>query len=183
MRTSGPDNLNPWMDRAARGDREAFGCLALAAQDRLFRFALAQGLYAADASEAVQETLLRVFARRSAWRPGADAQGWLLGFAMNVIREMRRRRRPRGLDAELLQDAQAHPPPEPEADEVDLKELAEALEALPPRQREAVACRYLREMTGRQTAEAMGCAEGTVRATLTAAMHKLRQRMRRKTHD
>ncbi len=59
-------DLSDLMDRAASGDQAVFGALATAVQDDLFRFALAQGLTAADAAEAVQETLLRAFERRRA---------------------------------------------------------------------------------------------------------------------
>ena len=50
----------------------------------------------------------------------------------------------------------------------------EAIQRLPPRQREAVACRYLRQMSIRRTAEAMGCAEGTVKSAVSAALERLR---------
>ena len=53
------------------------------------------------------------------------------------------------------------------------------MDALPDRQREAVACRYLRGMTVRETAQAMSVAEGTVKAAVFAALEGLRKAMRR----
>ena len=44
------------MDIASSGDQAAFGQLALAVQDQLYRFGLAHGLHDADAADAVQET-------------------------------------------------------------------------------------------------------------------------------
>ena len=167
------------MDRAAGGEEASFGDLARQVQDELFRFALAQGLRRADAAEAVQEALLRAWLRRGRWRPGADATAWLYGFTMNVVRELRRKRRrdgPSGLD---LSDFAG---PEPSgADDAELARLPEHLAALPPRQREAVACRYLRQMSVRDTAAAMGCAEGTVKAAVFAGLRNLRAAMRQAT--
>lgn len=164
------------MDAAAAGDGGSFSLLAGAAQDELFRFALAQGLRWADAAEAVQETLLRAYRLRARWQ-GGDAAAWLCGIAMNVVREQRRRLKRRGevgLDESLLAGAAAGD----EAAEIDPRQIPLAMESLSDRQREAIACRYLRQMSVRQTAEAMGCAEGTVKATLHAALAAVRKKMR-----
>jgi RNA polymerase sigma factor (sigma-70 family) len=49
-----------------------------------------------------------------------------------------------------------------------------ALAQLPLRQRAAVVLRYLGGLTVPEVAEAMGCAEGTVKATLHQALRRLR---------
>jgi RNA polymerase sigma-70 factor (ECF subfamily) len=170
------------MDRAAAGEDGAFARLAEAVQDDLFRFAVAHGLAAADSAEAVQETLLRAYRARRRWRTGSDAVAWLYGIALNVVREFHRRlrrRRSRGpanvdpavLAAIATDGSRADPPA------ADLAALATALAGLPARQREAVSCRYLRRLSVRDTAAAMGCAEGTVKATVSAAMNNLRKRL------
>jgi RNA polymerase sigma-70 factor (ECF subfamily) len=53
----------------------------------------------------------------------------------------------------------------------------EAVAELPSRQREAIACRYLRRMSIKETAEAMGCAEGTVKSAVSAALERMRDIM------
>lgn len=165
------------MDRASSGDEAAFGKLARSVQDDLFRFALAQLFRRADAAEAVQETLLRAYERRDRWRRGADAVAWLYGIAMNVVRELARKRRrvpAGGIDLDLFATARDE---DDGSDEADLARLTAHLAELPARQREAVTCRFLRQMSVRQTAEAMGCAEGTVKAAVFAALKKLRKAM------
>jgi RNA polymerase sigma-70 factor (sigma-E family) len=52
--------------------------------------------------------------------------------------------------------------------------VAAGLAGLPPRQRAAVVLRHLAGLSLRETAEAMGCAEGTVKSTLHAALAALR---------
>jgi len=176
-----PDvDIDALMDRASSGDAEAFATVAQATQDELFRFCLAHGLGRADAAEAVQETLLRAYRGRRRWRRGGSAWAWLAGIAMNVAREARRKRRREvgSLDADVLAAAAAAPDATADRNEQRrdrLRRLAEAIEALGPRQREAVVCRYLLRMSVRQTAAAMGCATGTVKATVSAALAKLRR--------
>jgi RNA polymerase sigma-70 factor (sigma-E family) len=53
----------------------------------------------------------------------------------------------------------------------------EALLELPVRQRAAVVLRYYEDLTEAQTAEAMGCAVGTVKSQVSAALSKLRERL------
>jgi len=177
------------MDRAASGDDGAFGSLALAVQGDLYRFALAHGLKQADAAESVQETFLRAYRMRKSWRVGGDALGWLYGIAMNVVREFHRRnhRRPaEGLELDSLTGAEYErpgavgqgngPPAGHESDrEARRRLLVDALVKLPPRQQEAVSCRYLLEMSLRETADVMGCAEGTVKASVFAGLENLRK--------
>lgn len=184
--------ISELMDRASSGDDGAFADLADALQDRLYRFALAHLLHWADAAEAVQETLLRAYRRRGDWKGGSDAWSWFAGIAMNVVRECRRRRKRPEARLQTAADAadpgdnlaaagsrpasQAGPPALVELGE-DLDRLAGAIARLPDRQREALTCRHLRQMSVRETAQAMGCAEGTVKATVAAAMQQLRTMM------
>lgn len=173
------------MDRASCGDDGAFACLAAQVQDSLYRFALAHLLNGADAAESVQETLLRAYRGRRGWKAGADPWSWLFGIAMNVVREaLRKRRRQVALElpgqepngATLRGDRDAQPGPAAQAERVeDLDRLAGAIALLPPRQREALTCRHLGQMSVRDTAQAMGCAEGTVKAAVSAAMNSLRK--------
>jgi RNA polymerase sigma-70 factor (sigma-E family) len=55
--------------------------------------------------------------------------------------------------------------------------LWEALLELPVRQRAAVVLRYYEDLTEAQTADAMGCAIGTVKSQVSAALAKLRERL------
>ena len=182
-----PDNvdISNLMDRALSGDDGAFGELSLVSQDELLRFALAHGLSFADSAEATQEALLRAYRARRRWRAGSSVMPWLYAIAMNVVREIdRKRRREAGsMDPNLLAgvlEASSTPTDSSEAEThtARLRQLAAAIQTLPPRQREAVACRFLRRMSERDTAAAMGCAEGTVKATVHTALKGLRDKLK-----
>jgi RNA polymerase sigma-70 factor (sigma-E family) len=52
-----------------------------------------------------------------------------------------------------------------------------ALQDLPPRQRAALVLRFYEDLTEAQTAEAMGCAVGTVKSQVSAGLKKLRDQL------
>jgi RNA polymerase sigma factor (sigma-70 family) len=59
--------------------------------------------------------------------------------------------------------------------QVDARQaLLGALDRLPPRQRAVVVLRYFADQTEAQTAEAMGCSVGTVKAHAAKALARLR---------
>lgn len=100
----------------ARGDRAAFDPVF----ERLwplFRGFAGRCLPPADAEDAAQEALLRVFSRASEFDAGRDALSWALGVAAWQIRTIRtrtRRRREDGTGA-LRESADLRPSPEDEA--------------------------------------------------------------------
>jgi RNA polymerase sigma factor (sigma-70 family) len=176
--------INVLMDEVSSGHEAAFGQLAGAVQDELYRLALAHGLRRDDAAEAVQEALLRAYAGRYSWRKGAEVMPWLCGIAVNVVREYyRKARRRKAVSLEVTGYEGGGAAKAEEADDEsfsadELDRLQQAVADLPVRQREAVACRYLRRMSIRETAQAMGCAEGTVKSAVFAALETLRRRLR-----
>ncbi|MBI5722375.1 MAG: RNA polymerase sigma factor [Planctomycetes bacterium] len=177
-----PELSGRLMDRCLAGEESAFGELALMVQDDLYRFALAHGLNCHDAADATQETLLRAYNKRLSWQAGRHAPAWLYGFAMNVVREFRRKAGRRGLTGldpavlDGLEDRRPETNAGHDADAADRQKLlAEAIGRLPERQREALACRFLQGLDVSQTAAAMGCAEGTVKAAVFAAIENLRK--------
>ena len=76
--------------RLADGDRAAFDPVFARLWPLLRAFA-ARHLPAADAEDAAQRALLRLFERASEFDPGRDALAWALGVAAWEIRTLRRR--------------------------------------------------------------------------------------------
>ncbi|MEO1686604.1 MAG: sigma-70 family RNA polymerase sigma factor, partial [Pseudomonadota bacterium] len=151
------DEDDALMARAAAG--EAAAADVLIARHAPRALALARGMLrdAAEAEDVAQEAMLRLWRQAPSWRAGeARVSTWLHRVVSNLaIDRMRRRRR--------LSD---EPAPEREDESPGaLDRLAEAdrraalqaaLDALPERQRAALALRHFAELSNPEIAERLG---------------------------
>jgi len=167
------------LERAARGDAEAFASLFRRRQADVYRFALhmtASPSIADDVTQDVFLTVMREAGRYEAQR--ATVIAWLCGIARNHVR--RRLERDRMLqpfdedessdegivdmtrvdDGNLLEDL---------TKAESLEALHRAVLSLPVRYREALVLCDLQELTYAEAAVAVGCAIGTVRSRLHRA--------------
>jgi RNA polymerase sigma-70 factor (sigma-E family) len=123
---------------------------------------LASLLGADDPEDTVQEAFARLHRRRVPLREPGSAAAYLRVTVCNLVRNRRRHLR----IARLRQP----PPPDPHvaAEQTVLvkeshRELIEALERLPARQREALVLRFWLDLSEREIAEAMGVSPGSVK--------------------
>ncbi|HYL06782.1 MAG TPA: sigma-70 family RNA polymerase sigma factor [Thermoanaerobaculia bacterium] len=86
--------LQRHLERLADGDRDAFHPVFVRLWPLLRGFA-ARCLPWAEAEDAAQEALVRVFTRAAAFDRGREALPWVLAIAANEIRTARQRRRRR----------------------------------------------------------------------------------------
>ena len=118
----------------------------------------------ADRDDVVQEALSRAWRKRATFDAGRGTPAaWLAAIVAGEARRARARTKP---SLELVDAAV-------EDTRRDL-DLERAVERLPARQREAVDLHYFAGLTVVETAAAMGCAEGTVKSTLSDARGRLR---------
>lgn len=126
-----------------------------------------------DAWDLTQETLARMGERWGRSRfdePGAYARTVMVRLNIDRIRRLRRELPiPGGSRAERAT-----------VDFVDETSpwLVEALATLTPRQRTALALRYVEDLDVRTIAERMGCSQGTVKSQLSRGTERLRQHAR-----
>jgi RNA polymerase sigma-70 factor (sigma-E family) len=120
------------------------------------------------AEDATQEAFMQAFRKWRTVRAMARPGSWVLVVAINADR---RRWRRTAEEQELVQELVAA---EDHAAAVTTAiAVHEALARLTTRQRAAVVLRYLSDLPVKDIADALGCAEGTVRATLHQALSKL----------
>ncbi|MBL8777149.1 MAG: sigma-70 family RNA polymerase sigma factor [Acidimicrobiales bacterium] len=125
----------------------------------------------AVAEELAQETLVRVWERWSQVAETRDPDAWMWRVAINLSRSSWRRsmaerralRRAGGLRVRV-----------PEAPTALDEDLLAAVRSLPERQRRAVVLRHVVDLPVAVVAEAMGCADGTVRALTHQGLERLR---------
>ena len=169
------------LQRARRGDRAAQAVLLRGLQDAWYR--LCRTLLRDDelARDATQETALRVLRKLPVFQGQSTLKTWSMGIALNVVREIQRSQaRPAALDGRQLAGLQRRPlPPEDSAQRSESDELLRStLRDLSDRQREAIVLRFFEDLTVEQTAVAMNCAPGTVKATVHQALRILRDKLR-----
>lgn len=134
------------------------------------RLAAALTLIARDreqARDAAAEACARALERWNRVQTMASPDGWAYRVGLNVLRRLHRRA---AFEQRLLRRLR----PEPSTDPVEINEaLWSAVRALPERQREAIALRYVLDLEQHEVAEAMGVRPGTVASTLHAARAQL----------
>jgi RNA polymerase sigma factor (sigma-70 family) len=129
----------------------------------------------ADAEDAFQAAFL-VLVRRATRAAAHPALGpWLHRVAFLTARNLARANRRRAAVAgPLPRDV---PAPDP-TDQADARlDLDAALSSLSERHRTAVVLCHLQGLSRKEAADRLGCAEGTLSATLAAALKKLRARL------
>jgi RNA polymerase sigma-70 factor (ECF subfamily) len=121
------ERLQALMVRLADGDRAAFAPLHATVGPLVRRFAARALAGSADADDAAQVALLKIFSRASEFDAERDALAWVLGVVAFECRTFRqRRRRMRESAVTVVPDvASDAPDPETLAIERDLGEAAE----------------------------------------------------------
>jgi RNA polymerase sigma-70 factor (ECF subfamily) len=165
--------------RAARdGDERAFEEIMLASERRVALLAWRILGDAEEVKEATQETFLRVFRHLRRFDEQLDFFGWLFRIAVNVCRDIEKRRRRRWIFApadegmSVVSNARS-------ADEVleaqdDVALLTRAIDALPSKERLAVILREVQELPTEEVAAILGSSQATVRVQVSKARAKLR---------
>jgi RNA polymerase sigma factor (sigma-70 family) len=126
----------------------------------------------AEAQDVVQATFEIALKRGHTLRDRGLLRAWLLTIATRqALRHVKRRRLFRSW-VPLVHDVAAVGP---ERDE--LMVLRTALRGLPPRVRAAIALHYLEGYSVRETAEAMGVSENTIKTQLKNGLARLRREL------
>jgi len=122
------------------------------------------------AEEITQEAFFQTLKRWPKVSVLDHPEGWTMVVALNKGRDFHRRRARHEAKQALLvhqPDAQSG-----ERHVEDRMMVSTLLEGIPDRQRQALLLRYITQLTIPEIAVVMGCAEGTVKATLHAALAK-----------
>lgn len=170
------------LDRAAAGDREAFGCVVERHRGPALRFAYA--MVGDDAEDVVQDAFVKAHRALPRFRRGAPFRPWLLAIVAN---EARNRRRSAGRAGALaLRVASRRDPglegPEDRAISLDQRRrLLRAVAALDDRDREIVALRFFAGLNEAEAAAALGSPVGTAKSRLSRALVRLRTTLEEET--
>jgi RNA polymerase sigma-70 factor (sigma-E family) len=127
------------------------------------------------AEDVAQETMVRVWERWPAVRQAASPEAWAWRVALNLTTSRFRRRAAERRAHDRLHDRQPVSGDQP--DEADRLAVRAAVADLPERQRAALVLRYYADLPVAAVAEALGCAEGTVKSLTHQAVAALRRQL------
>lgn len=161
--------------RVAEGDPAAVRALVARKLPRLISLGQRMLGETAEAEDMAQEAFLRVWKQAPRWKPGvARFDTWLHRVALNLCYDRLRRRR------EVVTDAPPEtvdPAPSAERD-LETKDaaarVAEAVKALPDRQREAIVLCHYQELGNIEAAAVMGVSVEALESLLGRGRRTLR---------
>lgn len=174
------------LERARRGDVEAWSRLYQEHFDRVFRHIAYLTGDTGAAEDLVQETFARAFVGLGAFEGRGSFSGWLRGIAVNIVRTHWRSRyrgdRARDRLEQMSQDAPIGADADPESGHLRQRRaevLLAVLEGLPAQLREAFVLCDLQEVPVQQAAAELGVSPGNLRVRATRARAKIREELAR----
>jgi RNA polymerase sigma-70 factor (ECF subfamily) len=168
--------------RVLRGDKQQFALLVARYQSGLYRHAVSMVLDHDVASDMVQETLVRAYARLSTCRDHDRFRAWLFQMLRNRCLDHLKDVRRRNVSLERALDV-PDPAEEPVAqmERTRLRgEIVRALEQLPDAQREAFLMHYVEELPYETMAELLGASVSALKMRVLRARDTLGAILRNK---
>lgn len=166
--------------QAQQGDVSAYEALVRQYQDVAFRVAYIIVGEEAEAEDATQMAFVKAYTALPRVKPGAPFRPWLLAIVGNEARNRRMAVSRRARLALRLAQSQRSAGAAPSAERVALgserrRELLEAVESLPERDRLVIQARYFLDLSEGEMAAMLGCRPGTVKSRLSRALTRLRR--------
>lgn len=169
---NGDLQMEELMMAAKSGDAESFLKLMDGQKARLYRIARTYLNNEQDALDALQEASFRAYRGIAKLKDTVLFETWLTRILLNCCNDEYRRRKRRGLFAQIKMIGASQPS---FSSGSDLKvTLEEAVRELPARQKEIIILKYIQQYTLTEIAVIMGCPEGTVKTGLHKALGRLR---------
>ncbi len=172
------------VERAKRGDREAFAVLVRKYQKRVYATAFHIMGNHGDADDVAQDAFIRAFRGLHGFDGRADLFTWLYRIVVNVaLNHVRARKRNAaepldvGGHAERTRPAPGIDPARSAEARAEARRVLEAVATLSPTLRVTLVLAAVEEMPYKQIAETMDCPEGTVAWRVNQARKLLRQKL------
>ncbi|RCX16524.1 RNA polymerase RpoE-like sigma-24 subunit [Anaerobacterium chartisolvens] len=175
------------LEKAKKGDVEAFEQLIAGYQKRVFNIALKMIGNPEDASELAQETFIRVFKSIGKFKEESLFSTWIYRIATNIcLDELRKRKGKKeiSLDEDIkLENGEVSrqiedtgPSPEAVAERNELRrKVNDAIGLLTEEHRLVIIMRDIQGFSYEEIAKITGCPEGTVKSRINRARQSLKQ--------
>jgi RNA polymerase sigma-70 factor (ECF subfamily) len=175
------------VERARRGDALAYKAIVEKYQNRVYQLTYGVLRNQEDASDVTQDAFVKAYRSLDTFR-GGSFYTWLFRVAMNLAIDLSRKRKRRGehegYDDDIGADEDYEGPvtvsvPEQPGTALERKALykaiMDAMDQLPPEQRQVMVLRELEGLTYTEISEILDLPEGTVMSRLYYARRKLQK--------
>ena len=161
----------------SRSDTQAFQELLSRYEKRVFAMAWRLCFNQTEAEDLTQETFLKIWKNAKSWRPEAKLETWIYKILHNLFIDSRRRIK--GQQEELSENLRSEEasPEQALIQKRTVQEVAEALNALPDRQKEALVLCYYQEMKAKDAAEVLSVSQSALEALLFRARQTLKEKL------
>ena len=175
---------------AQAGDRAAFDDVVRFYRQDLLRVAYRFVGNYEDARDVLQQVFVKVYQNIARWQPRAPFWSWLYRIAVNESLGWKKREQRR---YHMVAPLEEMPLVEATSDDLSPLDAAawgeigdrilEAIDMLPEMQRATFVLRFREQLSVKETAAVLGCAEGTVKANGYHAIRRLRKILRDDARD
>lgn len=161
------------VQRAIKGDDEAFLKLMQLYKVDLYKTALSFLKNEGEALEAIQEVTFRAYKSIQSVRETSYFKTWLVRIMINYCNDQLRKSKRVVLNEDILQSKGIY-------ENHDQMELKEIMLDLDDRSREILTLKYFHDLKIKDIASTMRCPEGTVKTWLNKALKSLRGKLEEK---
>lgn len=175
------------IERFQKGDMYAFDLIVKRYKDQLLNFVYRFLGDRAEAEDVVQETFLRVFRNRKAYKKVAKFSTWIYTISGNLAKtELRKRKRRNvhsisemGFENKDYEISDETANPEKRIDSLMKEEIIEReIMALPPKFREVIILRDIQELSYEEISKIIKVPIGTVKSRVNRGRLKLQEKLR-----
>lgn len=170
------------VERARRGDVEAYGEIVIRYQAIAQRTAYVILRDAEAAQDATQEAFVKAYRAFGRFREGAPVRPWLLRIVANeAINRAKASSRHPQVDLTVAEAQTGDPTASPESQALASERrqmLLRAINEMKEDDRIVIAYRWFFDLSEAEMADALGIARGTVKSRLSRAMARLREQLR-----
>jgi len=164
------------MASAQDGDRSAYRALLTQIEPYVRSIARRCFRHPADVEDAVQDVLLTIHSIRHSYDPQRPFTPWLAAIANHrVIDRLRHETRKRAREIELSPEHETFAQAHANHDGIAERALIEAIDKLPPEQRDAVRMLKLNEMSLKEASKASGRSVAALKVATHRALANLRK--------
>jgi RNA polymerase sigma-70 factor, ECF subfamily len=176
------EQLNDWLDRARKGDDDAFAMLVETYQKPVYNLCYRMLGDSQEAEDAAQESFWRAYQALHRYDPQRSFITWLLSIAAHYCIDQQRRRRLPTFSMDLITE-EIVPDNEPSPEQVTSQSeqdrmLHELMATMKPQDRAALVLRYWYDFSDQEISQALSLSVSAVKSRLHRARIQLAERWR-----